>query len=379
MSKLYLLVSVILFSACSHAKLTQIPLEPKLKLVRGWSFIEPETEILGMESGAAQTNYSAPVIDGERLIYGSDRFGLMALNKFNGHKIWQKKIKNGVSSTPLIFQSKIFFGGEDGVFYCLDRNGAELWRSDVSMMPTRGLPIVVDQKVIFAAIDESVHALDITTGKPIWAYKRPIFTNTSIHGGGNPSYIDGKIWIGFSDGSIIALNPQDGGVQLEHQYRDNLKFMDIDARPVPWKDGILISTYDGKLRYLHHDASVIWEFPMGGARAPVISSNGENIYLPGSDGNIYSIAGLTNKEIWRSAVPHGVPTGVALLEDKNAIASVSSVERVSVIDMSSGKELAHFDLGHGSGSFSSIVADPETKSFYVLSSFGRVHQFHFER
>lgn len=369
-------IIAIFFNGCSHGKPSSTT---HVKFRRGWSYVEPEKEFLDMESGINSVSFSAPVIEGEKIIYGSERFGLLALNKFDGRKIWQKPMKGGVNSIPLIYQGKIFVGTNDGFFRCLDLNsGSEIWSVEFNM-PAVGAPIIVDQRLITTSADEAVHSLDASTGKSIWIYKRPTTTNTSIRGGGSPSYIEDKIWVGFSDGTLVALDPQDGGVKVEKQFRDNLKFLDLDARPVPWKGGILVATYDGKLRYLRRDASLQWEFGAGGSVAPTVAGNGEVIYLPSSDGNIYSVAGASAKELWRYGVRRGVPTGATLMEEGNVLLVSSSVERIYAIDTATGHPLGHYDLGRGSGSFSAPVFDKDTKSFFVLSNYGRIYQFQLER
>jgi outer membrane protein assembly factor BamB len=164
---------------------------------------------------------------------------------------------------------------------------------------------------------------------------------------------------------------------MEKSFRDNLKFTDIDARVVGWRDGILVSTYDGKLRYLRKDGSTIWEFGSGGARSPLLG-DGDVLFFPSSDGVVYALSGNTGKEIWNFPLHRGIPTGLALVtrNQRKVLIVAGSEESVYVVDAVTGRQLGVTALGRGSGSYAPIVADPESGDFYVLSQHSRIHGYH---
>lgn len=370
------LLLLALLSSCSTLKKVGPARESTPILARGWSYIEPEKDFLRQDAGVAQISYSGAQISSTKLVFGSDRFGITALAKKTGQVLWQKRVKDGVSTLPLIYQTKLFAGTDSGELYCLDLNsGKVLWSVNLPA-PSHGSMVISMDRLFVAAADESVHAFDPNTGKILWSYRRPAFAGTSIRGGGHPSIIAGRLWMGFSDGTLVSLDPQDGSVKSEKQFRDNLKFLDLDAKIIGWKDGLLVATYDGKLRYLNKDATLIWEFPAGSARAP-ITTDGDTIFYPSSDGYVYAIAGHNGKELWRYPLRRGVPTGMALL--RKTLLVVGSEENTYALDTSSGKLLAEEGFGHGSGSYAPIVIDEESSNFYVLSNFSRVHQFHLNR
>ena len=153
--------------------------------------------------------------------------------------------------------------------------------------------------------------------------------------------------------------------------------MDLDAKVIGWKEGLLVATYDGKLRHIKRDGTLLWEFPSGGARAPLVAE-GDVIYLPSSDGSVVALAGATGKEIWRHALRRGVPTSLALLkkEGKTLLLVSGSEERLQVLDAASGKLETESTFGRGSGSYAPIAVDNELGTFYVLSSYSRLYQFY---
>jgi outer membrane protein assembly factor BamB len=345
-------------------------------LQAGWNYVEPDHETIAMESGVDPVSFSAPVLAGEKIVFGSERFGLMALNKKSGQRLWRAKLDGSVQAAPLVSDTTVYAGTETGSLYDLDvAGGHERWHVMLSG-PVQGSFLLAYQRLFVGTADEALHCLDPSTGNVIWSYRRPGFGGTSVKGGGSAAAVNGQIWVGFSDGNLVALNPESGAVEAEKNFRDNLKFTDIDARVVGWRDGMLVSTYDGKLRYLRRDGSTIWEFGAGGGRSPVVD-DGDVLYFPSSDGAVYALSGNTGKEIWSFPLRRGVPTGLAVLSHKGRklLLVAGSEEKVFVLDALSGQSLGQASLGRGSGSYSPLAVDAERGTFYVLSQYSRIHEF----
>jgi outer membrane protein assembly factor BamB len=362
--------------SCSHLHGPGPKREREPVLQHGWNFIESDREYFRMENGVDPVSFSAPVLAGEKLVFGSERFGLVALNKKSGQQLWRNKLDGALLAAPLVVDSTVYAGTHTGSLYSLDMAGGhEKWHVALSAS-IHGSFLLAFQRLYVGTEDEALHCIDPATGKEIWTYRRSGFGGTSVQGGGNAAAVNGKIWVGFSDGTLVALNPDTGGVEAEKNFRDNLKFTDIDARVVGWRDGMLVANYDGRLRYLRKDGSVIWEFGSGGARSAVIG-DGDVLYFPSSDGAVYALSGNTGKEIWSFPLRRGIPTGLAVMSvnGRKVLVVAGSEERVFVIDATTGQQLAQSSLGKGSGSYGPIAADPETGHFYVLSQFSRIHEF----
>jgi outer membrane protein assembly factor BamB len=364
-------------AGCSSASLKPRSLKAEAPLIeRGWSYAESSRDFVGMESGLAPQSYGGPLLISEKLIFASERFGLTALSKRGGQLLWQKKFADGVSALPFQHDDNLFVGTDSGDLHRLSLDtGSESWAVNLGA-PVHGSMAFAEGRLFVATADEALHAVDPSTGKVIWTYRRPSFGGTSIKGGGHPAMVGGLIWMGFSDGALVSINPQTGSMESEKIFRDNLKFMDIDAKVIGWKGGLLVSTYDGKLRYLRKDGSLIWEFAAGGARAPLVTE-GNVIYLPSSDGTVYALHADSGKEIWRYAFRRGVPTGVSLVNrgTERLLVATGSEEKLIVLDAGTGKVKAESSFGRGSGSFAPIAVDQDSSSFFVLSSYSRIYQF----
>lgn len=377
--KFFFLVLALVLASCSSSSWKPGPYRSEISgISRGWSFVESEHDFLAQDTGVSQVSYSGVVLAGEKLIFGSDRFGVVAVSKRNGQVLWRKKISDGVGALPLVVQSKVYIGSDAGELFLLDtESGKEIWKTQFDA-PVHGSMIIAADRLFASTSDDAVHAIDPTSGKILWKYRRPPFGGSRVQGGGHPTFINGSIWMGFSDGSLVSLDPNDGQVKFEKQYKDGVKFFDLDAKVIGWRDGILITTFDGKLRYMRPDGAIVWEFNAGGARAVTLGDD-DKIFLPSSDGSVYAINGRDGKEIWRYPLRRGVPSGMALLKYKSEKVLVFSTtdERVYALDPKTGKLLSQSGFGRNSGSYSPLVVDDDTKSFFVLSSFSRVYQFKF--
>lgn len=369
-------------SACSGLKPRSSAAEVDV-LKRGWAYVEPTKELLKQETGGGDVNFTSAALVGNRLIYGSARFGLIAMNKDTGRVLWRRDIPGGIYANVLAQENRLYVGGEDGFFrvFSLD-TGEELWKSDLRF-PIVGTPAAAQGRVVVGTIDHAVHALDAATGKVLWTFRRGATATTTIKGGGNAAFINGKFWVGFADGTLVALDPNDGAVSLEKQFLDNPKFTDVDATPVPWKRGVLVVSYDGRLRNLRLDGTLQWMFPAGGAHSPIPTQlNGGTIFLAASDGYVYAIQDGTAKEVWKFALKKGIPTGMALFSegDKHTLAVASSDNFVYALDATTGKLLNSESLGSSSGTYGDLVSDgAKSGRFYLVSHYGRVYQFRVQR
>lgn len=377
MKKTLALVGLTLLSACSGHQVSWKPQAVRAEqplLQRGWSFVEAEKEILDLEAGSTQISYSSPLVVGEKLVFGSERFGLTVLAKRSGQLLWQKRFPEPVAAQPLAQEERLFVGTQSGTLHQFDlESGNQQWEVALSA-PVHGSMLIAFDRLLVATMDEALHAVDPATGKVMWTYRRPAFSGTGIRGGGHPAAIGGKVWMGFSDGALVSLDPQTGTMDSERIFRDNLKFTDIDARVIGYKDGLLVTTYDGKLRLLRKDGSLAWEYNAGGARTPLLVEGG-TVFLPSSDGTVYAINADTGKESWRYVFNRGVPTGVALVNrgDQPVLVVTASEEKVLALNPVNGQLLDQTSLGRGSGSYSPVAVDNGT--FYVLSSFSRIYQY----
>ena len=132
-------------------------------------------------------NYE-PIVMGSMLYFGSsDDDSITALDTKTGQLRWRFYANGAVRFAPVGSAGKIYFGADDGMFYCLNaENGKLLWKFDTALSnrkgfiegrlgtlcPVRGGAVLVDGKVHFVAgmwsfENSAFFTLDVETGELI--------------------------------------------------------------------------------------------------------------------------------------------------------------------------------------------------------------------
>ncbi|MFT5104581.1 MAG: hypothetical protein ACI8XO_001219 [Verrucomicrobiales bacterium] len=130
-----------------------------------------------------------PVVLGKRMFIGSSRDDCMiALDTDTGELLWRFVSGGPIRFAPVAWEGAVYFGSDDGYFYCLNvEDGSLRWkfqavpserqvfgnRRVISTWPVRGGPVLRDGRIYFAAGVWSfegvfVYALDANSGEVVW-------------------------------------------------------------------------------------------------------------------------------------------------------------------------------------------------------------------
>ncbi|MBI2609317.1 MAG: PQQ-binding-like beta-propeller repeat protein [Deltaproteobacteria bacterium] len=149
-----------------------------------------------VEGGRFQDIDSQPVFQGDRVYILTYEGSLYALSSHNGKVLWKKSIQGGRGFTlqgdvlyvsTLQGELKAFSSGE----------GQELWSWKVKNGSLTA-PVVIDKTVLVGGEKSGLHAVNIKTGKEVWAYKLTFGLSA------RPFALHDKIYI-FSNGSKLSV------------------------------------------------------------------------------------------------------------------------------------------------------------------------------
>jgi outer membrane protein assembly factor BamB len=157
---------------------------PKAPLAMGW-----ERKLAGSPALTAGVRLTAPSFGGG-LVYVASREGMVwGLDEKTGEIRWRFLCGAGVRVTPAFGQGRVLFGSDDGWVYNLDAKTGQLaWRFRVapeeryihvegqinSIWPSAA-GVIVESNVAYCAAGllpydgTYLYALDVKTGKPVWA------------------------------------------------------------------------------------------------------------------------------------------------------------------------------------------------------------------
>jgi outer membrane protein assembly factor BamB len=179
-----------------------------------------------------------------RIFVGSSDQGLYALRADDGQKLWRFETLGFVQCAPLYDAGEdvLYFGSNDGALYKVNaKNGQLLWRfmtnAEVSRRP------VLDSGTLFLSnANDTVMAIEPATGKLLWHQHRTPAAGMEVAGHSGVAVFHGKVYAGFSDGTIAAYDTKTGAerwqpVDLAAEAEQSLgqlpEQLDVDSTPIP--------------------------------------------------------------------------------------------------------------------------------------------------
>jgi outer membrane protein assembly factor BamB len=217
---------------------------------------------------------------------------------------WDKSYNQPVTSTPIVNAERVFFGSRNRYLYALDRrDGAVSWRyrADDGIGAS---PAFSGNTVIGADYRGNVFALGVADGKLAWKRKLPGKVVSS------PCVGDGEVVVGCYNGVAYALSSETGRVlwrlSTGGRVRGTCAF-----------DGgrFFVPSHDGKL-YAVTAGKVAWRTSLGG---PVESSPAESngrVVVGARNGRIYGLDAASGRVDWTFQTGAAVKSFVAIVDGK---------------------------------------------------------------
>jgi outer membrane protein assembly factor BamB len=160
--------------------------------------------------GIAQGLVFIPVLSTDRNAQASQSPGngrLVALSMKNGREAWSHPVPPGTESSPLAWQDALYFGDQSGTVYSLRaRDGHVNWTYKAKDA-VKGGPALADGKLFFGDYAGRAYALDANTGRQIWA----VTTSGTEFGFGSgnfystPAVAFGRVYMGNTDGRVYSF------------------------------------------------------------------------------------------------------------------------------------------------------------------------------
>jgi outer membrane protein assembly factor BamB len=203
-----------------------------------------------------------------------------ALNAANGKTRWTRGLPAPSESSPLLDGDKLFFGSQNGVVYGLNaRNGAPLWtyhaEGAVKASPT------LDKGVLyFGDYSGHVQAVSEQTGRRIWIAG----SEGALLGSGTfystPAVVYGRVFLGNTDGRIYAYDEFSGRLDWAVQTGAYVYASPAVADAPGLGPTIYLGSYDGTFYALNaRSGSISWRFNAGGRISGSATIIGRTVYF----------------------------------------------------------------------------------------------------
>jgi len=253
---------------------------------------------------------STPLYDpGTGVVYagGLDR-GVYAVRASDGAVLWRFQTLGAVEGTPTLHAGTLYVGSNDGALYALDaRDGTMRWRF-ATVAEILHAPVVEDEAVYVVNGDDTVFSVNRRDGTQRWRFRRD--PPGGITGGGHAGilYARGKLFTGFSDGHIVALDPRDGAVAWERDTgldsegtngaNEAHRIIDVDTTPVLLEGTLFAASYTAGLYALDPESgNVRWRLDRL-LNVSSIAEDGRYLYVVSASSGLVKVSPTDGEVLW---------------------------------------------------------------------------------
>jgi len=349
-----ILLSALVLSSCGvmswfggekdpHSPTALKDLKPEITVAILWS------REIGVGTDGRRLNL-IPALHGGRL-YAADAEGrILALDAATREVLWERETDLPFSCGPEVDAGHIILGSSDGDLVAHSvHDGAERWhvRLDSEVL---SLPHIAGPSVLVHTLDDSVHALKLSSGDRIWKYSYPAPVLT-LRGSSMPAVTDDSVIVGIAGGKLVNLELQSGVPRWEttvtpQSGRSELaRIVDIDADPIIVDQVIYVATYNGNLAAVDLiTGSVFWRRQLS-AHAGLAASTGM-LYIIDSDDLVRAVSAADGTDIWKQeALKYRRLTAPAVLGNLVAVGDMEGY--IHWLDRRDGRLLAQVEVADG--------------------------------
>jgi outer membrane protein assembly factor BamB len=297
---------------------------------------------LNAATGQQLWQWSAPGMDGAEVLgVSNDTVAaietnpneLFGLSSSQGTVRWTYPTDRGVDGAPLVSGSTIFAGSADTCVYALHGAGGGAAWSTALGGPVSYPPVLFDHNILAVTgyPDDSLHALNASTGKPLWFHA---FQSDPITA---PPITTGNAVVVATGDHVYAFNPDTGALRWTHKNSRTSELYDRLA--TSGGTVFVVSTADAHAHVTALNASTghgIWSFDTGGGEGPMAIATGV-LYISGRS-RIVALHASSGKLIWQHVTKDPAFSSVAVA-GHTVYAGAENPGNVSALSTGTGKQL----------------------------------------
>ena len=311
---------------------------------------------------------SAPVVDEERVYFGSDSGNFWALNQKDGTVSWKYKVGphalgKSIFSSPALHEGTVYFGSYDGNVYALSaETGKPKWKfmeadwigSSPALAPNLGL-LFIGLEFGLMRKRGGIAALDMKTGKKMWEERTPELTHSS------PAYSKGLnvVFIGSNDGKAYLYTPKEGKLLWEFQTGDDIK----ESAVYDEKNGnVIFGSMDGNIYCINcKTGNPVYKFEThaGIYSTPLLHKG--RIYVGSLDKILYCVDSTNGNLEWKFETSGRIFSSPIIID--NLLYIGSNDGRLYEVDINTGKRVNVFQTTERI--VNKIAYNKKTKQFFV--------------
>jgi outer membrane protein assembly factor BamB len=303
---LLVLCTVLALAACNRASKKE-NIEPPAELTEFAATVAVD-QVWSRDMGDGEERLGVrqhPALADGRL-YAADLEGnVVALQAGTGAELWRVETGLRFTGGPGVAEGTVVVGSLDGDVVALNPDdGAERWRAKVSSeVIATPAPAVGNGLAVVRANDGRVFAFSLTDGERRWIYDRGL-PSLTLRGNGPPLIAEGAVFLGYDNGTVVALRAGDGVQQWEQtvaagEGRTEIdRMVDIDGELIVDSQEVFAAAFNGQvLAIAMQGGRPLWNREVSSYGGLALA--GERILASDRDGTVWAFDRRTGAAMWK--------------------------------------------------------------------------------
>ncbi len=274
---------------------------------------------------------------------------VLSLDAVTGAQNWQQELNIEISAGPGVSETVLAVASPEGEVLVLDLDtGATLWRTQVTS-EVLSPPVIDRNKVVVRTQDGRVYGFDIQSGQRDWIFDTNI-PNLTLRGNSTPIARGGRLYVGFDNGKVAALNIDDGSVTWVQDVVNNQgkteidRIADIDGDiDVVATDLYIASAADKTMSVATESGRVLWSQDLGSVTGVTVSRR--SLYLTDNASVVHQLNRADGSKGWaQAAMQHRSLSRPSFYLGDLLVADFEGY--VHVLDGDSGEIMSRFRAGN---------------------------------
>lgn len=270
-----------------------------------------------------------PAVSEGIVVFGSADRNIYGLNAADGSLRWKVEAAEPVLGAVTIHEGIAYVGASDKTFRAIDiQTGKVVWSYEQVKGYIETKPLVVDDKVIFSAWDNTLYALEKATGKEIWKWTggltRMHFSPAAVW----PVASNGKVFVADPQRAMTAVNLQNGETvwrTFRSQVRETIGLSEDGERVFSKTMNDSIVCYST----LTDTPEQVWASNVGFGyeHAPSMPQEKDGVvYGSTKEGLLFALEAKTGKIIWKHKIGNSLINTVVPLNGREVLFTATSGE-----------------------------------------------------
>ncbi|HEU4424452.1 MAG TPA: hsp70 family protein, partial [Pilimelia sp.] len=282
------------------------------------------TSLWSFDTGRPIT--SRAILLSNAVYFGGEDGFVYALDRRDGHVIWKYATSARVVASPEEEGGVVYVASQDGYVYALGAARGDLrWKVRAGTTTTSSPR--VDNRMVFIGSNNTLYAFDLT-GKERWKYAT---------GGGipaRPAYGFGLVFASSLDGQTYAIDAATG-----HK-RWAVRTGVTGSVPTVLDDTLFVASDDRRLYCLdYRTGGTRWSFPTSGRVEGGVRAENGAAYFADSAGRVYALNSRTGTRRWLHIVDQGAPIRSIPVVVDGVVYVGSQTKRLYALNQTTGVKL----------------------------------------